>query len=259
MLALLVTVGAASAQSDADVRRENERLRTQVSDLQRELEAARNRIEQLEREVEKLRQLLAAAPPISVTSPADGPVSIDESLPHASPRALLRTIKESYMATLLDFDPGEPDSRLRAAYLRELGKWVRRVNREMKAPIKWHVRVTERAVAPREIPSLEVVAVDPETDTALGEAFPVTLSQATVRQLRQLERRGPLGVMVLKGVLIPEVVVNPQRDEAGLFDKPQFVGPFAEFGFFVEASSLLPEPKRRDSRERKPEDTPGRS
>jgi hypothetical protein len=259
ILALLGTAGTASAQSDADLRRENQRLRTQVSDLQRELEAARNRIDQLEREVEKLRQLLAAAPATPTGQPPEERVTIDESVPHASPRALLRSIKDGYMAALLDLDPGEPGTKQRTKYLHELARWARRINRELKTPIQWHVRITERAIAPGEMLGVEVVAVDPETDVVLGEPFPVRLPQATVTKLRNLEKRGPLGVLVLKGVLIPEVMVNPERDEQGLFDKPRFVGPFAEFSFWVEASSLTPPVERKDPRQRQQERAEGRS
>jgi cell division protein FtsB len=259
ILAVLTTAGAASAQSDADLRRENERLRTQVSDLQRELEAARNRIDQLEREVEKLRQLLAAAPPMPNGQAPEERVTIDESVPQASPRALLQAIKDGYMSALLDLDPGEPDSKDREKYLRELSRWARRVNRELKSPIEWHVRITDRAIAPGDLPGLEVVAVDPETDVVLGEPFPVRLPQATVRQLRRLEQRGALGVLVLRGVLMPEVMVNPQRDEQGLFNKPLFVGPFAEFSFWVEASSLTPPVEPKDRHQREEERVDGRS
>jgi hypothetical protein len=259
VLALLTTAGAASAQSDADLRRENQRLRTQVTDLQRELDAARNRIEQLEREVEKLRQLLAAAPPSSGGPPEKEEISIDESVPHASPRALVRALQDGYLDAMLDSDPGAPETRERTAYLRDLHRWARRMNRQMKSPIQWHVRITERAIAPGDTPSLEVVAVDPKTDVVLGEPFPVKLAQATVRQLSQLEQRGQLGVLILRGVLMPEVMVNPLRDEQGLFNKPLFVGPFAEFNFLVEASSLKPPPRPQQLPPPEPQRTPGRS
>ena len=259
VLALLAVAGAASAQSDADLRRENQKLRTQVNDLNRELEAARNRIEQLELEVEKLRQLLNAAPQPSGGPPAEEKVTIDETIPHASPRALVKALQDGYLEAMLDVDPGDPStpagSRQRAAYLRDLHRWARRMSREMKAPIEWHIRVAGRGTR-LEVPGLMVEAVDPKTHVVLGDPFPVTLPRATVRQLRQREERGQLGVLILKGVLLPQVMVNPDRNEQGLFDKPRFVGPFAEFEFFIEASSVTPPPETKD---RPPQRTPGRS
>jgi hypothetical protein len=263
VLALLAAVGTASAQSDADLRRENQELRTRVRDLQMELEAARNRIEQLEREVEKLRQLLAAAPQTTGTQPTEEKVTIDESVPHASPRALLKALQERYLEAMLDLDPGGPSTpeggRQRAAYLRNLQRWARRMNREMKAPIEWHVRVTGRAAQPPELPGLDVEAVDPETHAVLGDPFPITLPRAMVHRLHELERRGELGVLILKGVLMPQVMVNPDRYEQGLFDKPRFVGPFAEFEFLVEASTLTAPPKPKEPPDQQEPRAPGRS
>jgi hypothetical protein len=259
VLALLMAAGTASAQSDADLRRENQRLRTQVNDHKRELDAARSRIAQLELEVDKLRQLLNAAPPTTGEQPTEEKVTIDETVPHASPRALLKALQDGYLEAMLDIDPGDPatpaGSRQRAAYLRDLHRWARRMSREMKAPIEWHIRVAGRGTR-LEVPGLMVEAVDPKTHVVLGDPFPVTLHQDTVRRLRDLENRGQLGILVVKGVLIPQVLVNPNRHEQGLFNKPSFVGPFAEFEFRVEASSVTPPPKPK---ERPPQRTPGRS
>ena len=250
VLALLAAAGAASAQSDADLRRENQRLRTQVNDQKRELDAARNRIAQLEIEVQKLRQLLNAAPRTTGDPPTEEKVTIDETVPHASPRALLKALQDGYLEAMLDIDPGDPatptGSRQREAYLRELHRWARRMSRQMKAPIEWHIRIAGRGTYPLDVPGLVVEAVDPKTHVVLGDPFPITLPRATVRRLRDLETRGQLGVLVLRGVLIPQVMVNPDRHDQGLFDNPRFVGPFAEFEFLVEASSVTPPPKPKE-------------
>jgi hypothetical protein len=262
VLGLLVTAGTAPAQNnDTDLRRENQRLRTQVSDLRIELEAARNRIEQLEREVEQLRQLLAAAPqaPGTAPLPTEEEVTIDESVPTASPRALLGALKDRYREAMQDLDPGDPSTaagnRQRTAYLRDLHRWSRRMNRELKSPIEWHIRIAARSTHPAYGTTLEVQAVDPKTRVSLGDPFPVSLPPTTVRRLRQMEQRGGLDVLVLKGVLVPQVAVNPLRPDQGLFDNPRFIGPFAEFGFFVEASSLT----RAQEEQEPPQRTTGRS
>ena len=44
------------------------------------------------------------------------------------------------------------------------------MNREMKAPIEWHVRVTGRPAQPPGLPGLDVEAVDPETHDVGREA-----------------------------------------------------------------------------------------
>jgi hypothetical protein len=262
MLALLATAGAASAQSDAGLRRENQRLRTQVDDLKRELDAARNRIAQLELEVEKLRQLLAVTPQTPAGQSIEERVTIDESVPHASPRALLKALQAAYLEAMLDIDPGDPETaegnRQRTAYLRELQRWSRRMNREMKTPIEWHVRVAGRSAYPPEAGDLKVEAVDPETHVVLGPSFRVSMAWARARQLKLHDERGVAGVLVLKGVLIPNVTVDPERHEKGRFDHipPLFVGPFVEFEFHVEGSSLTLPPKPQ---EEPGQGTPGRS
>jgi hypothetical protein len=260
VLALLAAAGAASAQSDADLRRENQGLRTRVNDLQRELDAARNRIRQLEREVEQLRQLLAAAPQTQEGPTTGEKVTIDESVPHASPRALLKALQDGYLEAMLDLDIGDPVNpegrRHREAYLRQVHRWTRQMNRKMKAPIEWHIRFAQRAAYPLDAPGFMVEAVDPQTHAVLGDPFPMALPEPIVRRLRQREERGELTVLVVKGVLIPRIGVNPERHEQGLFDKPRFIGPFAEFEFVVEASSVTPPPKPKEQPERP---APGRS
>ena len=59
------------------------------------------------------------------------------------------------------------------------------------------------------------------------------------KRLLQLEQRGELGVLQLKGVLVPKVTINPDRHERGTFDNPRLIGRFAEFGLYVEAASVV--------------------
>ncbi len=229
----------ATAQSDNDLRNENQTLRTLVGDLQRELEAARQRIAELEQLVGALRRQIAAAGR-SPAAPADPgpteaePVSIDESVPNASPRALLHALQESYREALEGLEPGGPGDRKYTTYMRALDRWTRRVNRELRSQIDWHVRIVPDSQYP-----VEFEAVDPQTHTILGDPFPVRLTRNVRKRLHQLEQRGELGVLQLKGVLVPKVTINPDRLERGTFDNPRLIGRFAEFGLYVEASSIV--------------------
>ena len=78
-----------------------------------------------------------------------------------------------------------------------------------------------------------------------GEPFFIRLNSAVRRKLAQLEQRGAIDVLVLKGVLVPQISLNPDRMEPGAFDNPRLIGPFAEFRFAVDASSLSRVPKER--------------
>ena len=233
---LCIATGAA-AQSDSELRRENQRLQAEVHDCKLELEAAIKSIAELE-------DRLTAAPDGATASPLPAEeVSIDESVADASPRALLNALKESYAQQMKDHELGDPagdmtQRRHRTAYLRSVEKWTSRVNREFKSPIVWHIRIVGNPERQHGSYGLMVVAVDPKTDVQLGDRFPLIMSKSTAHHLSQLDRRGPLDVLVVRGVLTPRVRVHPYRMELGPFDNPRFIGPFAEYGMSVDASSV---------------------
>jgi hypothetical protein len=241
----LTSTGAATAQSDRDLRELNQRLQTQVNDMQRELDAARTRIADLERDLATLMRRLGrttGSPPSTTAQTPPERVTIDESVPNASPRALLKAIRESYTEATSDFEIGDYDGmagrRQRAAYLRAVESWARRIQREMKSSVVWHIRMLPPAEQGGEVPGLRVRAIDPETHVELGDPFTVRLNSTIRRKLATLEQRGPIDVLVLKGVLVPQVTVNQDRMDPGPFDNPPLVGPFAEFRFIVTANSL---------------------
>ena len=242
---LLTSTGEATAQSDRDLRQDNQRLQTQVNDMQRELDAARRKIADLERDLQTLMRRLgrATGAPAS-TAPQTPPerVTIDESVPNASPRALLRAIRESYTEATSDFEIGDFDStagrRQRAAYVRAVASWAKRLQREMKSSVVWHVRMLPMAEQGGGEPGLRVRAIDPETKVELGDPFTIRLNSAIRRKLATIEQRSPIDVLVLKGVLLPQVTVNQDRMDPGPFDNPPLIGPFAEFHFIVTANSL---------------------
>ncbi len=250
---LFCSSGEAAAQSDRDLRQDNQRLQTQVDDMRRELDAARIRIADLERDLAALmRRLGRTTGSPSSTAPSTPPerVTIDESVPNASPRALLGAIRESYTEATSDFEIGDFDSptgrRHRAAYLRAVESWARRIQREMKSAVVWHIRMLPMAEQGGGEPGLRVRAIDPETGVELGDPFTIRLSSAIRRKLAMLEQRTPIDVLVLKGVLMPRVTVNQDRMDPGPFNNPPLVGPFAEFRFIVTANSLTMPKKGRE-------------
>jgi hypothetical protein len=244
VLALLAAAGPAAAQGEGDLRRENQRLKALASDLQQELDAARARIVELERQIEglklKIGQALAAP---STGTPPPEQVTINESVPTASPRALFRAMKQSYQAATKGLEIGDPRTldgqRQRIVYERAVKSWLGRVHRELRAPVEWHVRIVEIADAGDQS-VLRAQAVDPKTRAELGDPFPIVLDKSTRHKLDQLMERSDPDVLIVKGVLLPQPTMNPQRLEPGTFDKPPFIGPFAEFGFLIDAASVVP-------------------
>ncbi|MCZ6794059.1 MAG: hypothetical protein O7J95_10645 [Planctomycetota bacterium] len=243
----------APAQSLGELRRENERLRSQEEDLLLELKAAGLKIEAQRAEIVRMRKLLADAGRLPrAEAGADAPtppepVTIDESKPDASPRALLRAVKNGYAEAVADLEIGEPGSSVRTAYLRRLQRWTSKINREYRRPIEWHVRIEGPVVSIGRSVVVHLRAVDPETRAELGDAFEALLARSRLSRLRLLERRGMLGdVLVLKGTLQPRISINEERLREGPFDNPRFVGPFVEFEFGVIATTLLPPREQKE-------------
>ncbi len=242
-MAVLAPVSSAVAQSDRDLRDANQRLTTEVKQLTRELDAAKGRIQNLQRQVESLRTALASArrssPPRSSTPLKEEPLSIDESVPNASPRALLTALKASYDKTFADQDQGEHGSSERTIYLKAVDRWAALANREFRMKVAWHVRVLD-AQPIRGGLEVNVQAVDPKTRTELGDPFVIALQRTAARRFAQLQQGDLAEVLVLKGTLYPNVMVNRQRQNVGAFDNPRFIGPYTELRLTVHASSLLP-------------------
>jgi hypothetical protein len=249
----------AAAQSDRALRAENETLRTQVKDLQAELEAAMAKIQQLQARIAQLEGQLDTSAAGAASKPADIPppkpieVSIDESVPHASPRALLSALKKSYEDELGGLEMGTPDSRQHTAYMRALDSWIAKANRQFRTQIQWHVDLLEARQLRRGF-AVQTAAVDPVTHARLGDPFWTVVPRALARRLDQLMQRSH-GPYVMRGVLTPEVRVNLARAQVGMFDHPPLIGPYAEFVFIVDASSITA-PQESDDDKEAPASTP---
>ncbi len=249
-LTLILTLFPAQkglGQSGNDLRRENERLKTELADLRLEHEAALRRIASLEAEVQRLLEQFAlrdltAEEAATQTTPDDSKrITIDESKPDASPRALYRALVKNYAEKLGNHEKGEPNSIARTLYQKEVERWLNNANRQFRGRILWQVRIQD-SQATSSGSQIKVSAVDPVTDTALGEPFWVRLKKSDVHRLRQLEVHKELDVLTLKGVLTPRIRLTPEQEmsETDAFGRERLVGPFAAFAFNVEVISLIP-------------------
>jgi hypothetical protein len=251
LVLLVITLAAVSAwtapvygQSQAELRRENERLKTEAADLQRELAAAREEIARLQDELAQLRAG-ASGGETGQVAPAPLPevkVTIDETIPNASPRALMNALTEDYRTAMAEHAFGDDDrSNERAMYIREVQRWTTRVNRQYRSQIEWRVRIIDAGVRSGRGLVVRMQAVDPVTDAELGDPFDAAISRSLASRLQKLERAGELEHgLVLKGVLVPRVYFNQSRLTEGVFNNPRFIGPFAEYAFTVQTKSLIP-------------------
>lgn len=243
VLTLFALAGPSLGQSDRDLRVENQRLNAQVKQLGRELNAAQSRIEKLEKQVKDLEKALKSArnaPKKPKQQPkVDEKVSIDESVATASPRALSNAIKADYEKALAGIDQGQPGDRTHKNYLKAVQRWTIAANREYREKIQWHVRIlgvrpTQKGFA------VELQAVDPKTNTKLGNPFFALLSKGLAKRYDQIIRRSGVEVVELKGTLHPNVTFDRTRPTAGQFNNTKFIGPYAQFEFAVDATSLQP-------------------
>jgi hypothetical protein len=255
VLCLTAHSAPAGAQSDADLRRDNQRLKAQLQDTQQELEAARARIEELTGELESLRRAIAARGRDPARTPgAPAPpetVSIDESKADSSPRALFRAMRTSYEEAVKDQEIGQLGDRARKTYLRLVQSWATRANREFRTPVVWHVRYDSEIDQFGQ--AMLFRAVDPASGEPLMGAHPFRVSIPRKVARRLVERGEMREVLVVRGVLTPRVTFNAEREAQGTFDNPKFIGPFAEFNFVIDARSMLSMAEdEKSNRERDP-------
>jgi hypothetical protein len=251
-------VGRSFAQSPSELRRENERLKTQVAELEREVAQKQTEIDRLQAENAQLRAGGAAQgrAPLPPLEPEE--VSIDETKPAASPRALLAAAVTGYRAVTKDLVL-ESEGPERLTYQRAVEKWAKRAAREYRMPVEWHVRVVGPVESSGRGYSIRLQAVDPKTDTLLGDPFEGLLTKTEQARLAQRERTLSGDVFVMKGTAMPEIVYEPERTAAGPFDNPRFIGPFAEFTLVVDVQSIAEKPQEPENKEEKKNDGEGTS
>ncbi len=230
----LALAGHAQAQSDNELRLENQRLRDEVPRLQQELDAATERIALLEQEITRLRQSgsTGSAPPVE-----EERVSVDESIPEGSPRAHFNAVVASYEADLGTLEIGaSADSRERRAYLGAVERWVGGAGREFRVNIDWHVRVLEVAESGPRTLELFLQAVDPQYGTELGPPFTAFLPKS---RAESIEEHGEDATYRARGTAVADLVVDETVETARPFVENAFVGQFVEYSVTVDLTSMI--------------------
>lgn len=247
LLCVVAMTPPAPAQSDSDLRKQNQQLSARIQELEKQLKDALDQNKALEERIKQLQQQITALKSGSRTAtatptPAATPekVTIDESQPNASPRALLNGLVADYANTLGPIDMGQPGDGKRNNYVKKLEGWKSAVNREFRTPITWHVEIIGSTYDSHGNRVVKLIAVDPKSYVQLGQPFEVTLPKLIEERVALAESRGEAGLFVLRGILAPAVRVNIARETRGSFDNPPFIGPFAELQFTVEPRSMLP-------------------
>ena len=264
MLLAILGCRVAAAQSQGDLRRENERLRLLVDELEAEVRRLRTQLADseaavatLQTRVSELESAGSGTPPAaadrSLTPPGDAGdataepdavVTVDESRPDASPRAVRAEARRRWAD-----GPGRLDLGLEAAspqrinHLRVLDAWAREQDRTWRLDVDWIVEpLGEGAVDPTGT-TWTVQARDPVTDARIGAPFLAHARSGIARSLQrehaQATARGATATRIrLVGAVVVRFTVDPTRREPGPFDGGRLLAPFLNFEFGVEASLM---------------------
>ncbi len=264
VLAAVLGGRPASAQSQGDLRRENEQLRQLVDELQAEVRRLRAQLTDAEAAVSTLQSRVSelesaaagqARPPAdrSLMPPGDGSdadaeadavVTVDESRPEASPRAVRTEARRRWAD-----GPGRLDLGLEAAspqrinYLRVLEGWAREQDRTWRLEVDWIVEPLGDGASDPTGTTWTVQARDPVTDARIGAPFLAHARSGIVRSLQreqaQAASRGDAAERLrLVGTVVVRFTVDPTRREPGPFDGGRLLAPFLNFEFGVEASRM---------------------
>lgn len=226
----------APSESQNDLRQENSRLQQQVKSLEGDLAAARQRIKELEDRLAQLEKMASGT--TAPTTPQD--VAPD---PQIGPGGLLAKLRNDFATGLLDKEvpvsgPGtdQPSQQAWAAYKRALDPLIARAERS-GMEVRWVGTIAPLSVSQT---GREVTMTVVFTNGGRDYPTPITVDEGMVARLRQPDGSMTSEPITVSAVITPKLRVNPDRREAGAFEKPPLVAPFVEFGYELKPRVILP-------------------
>ncbi len=237
VLALALPAWAQDDQSLQTLRRENDDLRQRIAQLEAQLAEAKRSAAECEQQnaalTERVKALEAAATPAP-----DAPAPPDESPaakprtaelppddPFVAPEALVRELQARYAAAFGAIPMDTQAQRDRAS--RDVRRWVRDVQRELRGDVEWLVRIERPNVDERGRDRWDIVVIDPSSGLPY-DTQPVPI--ADPRFVRAINEDKTQKYWRVVGSVRAEPVFNESRWEAGLFDRPRFIGVMVDFG-----------------------------
>ena len=252
LFSLFTPVTTISAQvTDSQLRRENERLREQNRTLSRELEALKKRITSLEKEVKEIRKAIAENRALPFESEnIDNSVEKLPDNPLACPDSLRIYLEEEYDAVFKDKSREDKQDLLN--YKREVQRWCKKINRQIRGDVTWLVRY-EHPQKPDDADNAEeqelvLTVLDKNTLKPVGDSFSVPLSKdpkAAARKLKMF-KNSSTDLFTIDAMFICETSFDPDADP-GMFRRADLVGPFARFGFALNIRTVTPVTPSKES------------
>lgn len=276
---LAVTLGLGPSQPDTSteiiVRKlegiddKQNRILLELAEGRREIRETRELVTSLRDELRSLRTELGEVKkvaggqtkPTEPAPPAD-PIILPKE-PLGSPDALFATLRERYQKAFAEALPNNEVAHRERQ--RDIERWCREINHELRGKMRWLVRVdsfkeitAEAAAQDREkYPEgpgwlANYTILDAVSRNRVSSPLAIRVPSHLAAKLRS----HPEGTLAEVGVFIAsEVVYSPTRVEPGIFGLPIMVGPYVEYAFRVEWTSV--EPIRDSSKpDRSPNDPP---
>ncbi len=233
-----------------DLRRENERLREQLSQLEAELAASKRQVERLQRQNQSLRESLTSVreratqnrdsntrspqKTAPVATPAEKTAPVPEA-PMASPESMFNAVKQSYLAEL-DEKPRGTDSEKRR-FIGDAKRWARARNQEHRGPVRWIARVESTKPGDGRELIVQWRSVDPGSGLPFGEPFTLI---ASPRDAGRIQSSATHSVWELDGVATLRLEVDENLVAPSVFTARRLIGPYVEFAFNFDVRSMSP-------------------
>lgn len=221
----------------SEVRKEVREARDQVMALRDEMSALKSDISQIKAMLASMTRPSAPPPAPTITVPSD---------PMASPDALLAGLRTRYAKA---FAGVVADNDLaRRERLKEIDRWVRDINRELRGKVRWLVRVegVEPTASQPSSPNpalreaayvVSYTVLDATSRAAISEPQTVPVPSHIGNKLKD----HPAGTIAEVGAFMTAATVfNDARVDTGIFGVPVMVGPYVEHGLNVEWTSVEP-------------------
>jgi hypothetical protein len=231
----------------AEARREIRESRDQIA-------ALREQVTGLKGDLTQIKSMLGSL--VRPTASAAAPTIAISEDPMTSPDAMLEGVRSRYAKAFAGVVANNETAR--RDRLKEIERWCRDVNHELRGKARWLTRIDAvapaDASAPRDAAFIVTYTVlDATSRAAISTSQSVPVPSHIGNKLKE----HPAGTLAEVGVFFSAAVTfDETRVEAGIFGTPVMVGPHVVHGVTLEWTSV--EPIRGSSRPERPPTDPAR-
>lgn len=237
---LILLAAPASAQPSQQLRQELDQAQKQIESLTADRDSLAKQLTQAQKQVTTLQAQISQSPP-----PTQPKARIPTD-PFAAPASMLAELRRRFDRQMR----GQPleTGRDIAAYQRNVEKWCTTVPRSLRGKTTWLVRIEFLAASHRDEKRVRIQILD-HALAQIGDPFNVPIPN---RFADRIERAIDQDLWELTAFVVAEPKLDEDRPDPGIFNAPDFLGPYAQFDFTMEWVGLAPtqrtaEPTNRHS------------